>query len=309
MGNPSVLRRTQIGIESVFGTRVNANKRLMCTQFNHKPMPRVTGHRSPGMKAQSYFTQAKPHTGFRIDADSIGFEDLAYLLSSVMRNPTGTFSYDITPDAADTFKSFSVEVGSGVRAERFQGAVVSDLELTFNLTQASLSGNGFGIGPPEQGITLTGSPTKLAAVAISPKNHKVYVGDSLGGLAQITRPLEVKFGIRGRFKPQFFMNNDASITEALERAPEVSASLILENDSVGAGYMADLASSAQKFLRVVAAGPSPYNFQLTFPFVFMDNDPGDQEDDYAYSYNLGVDVESSLGSFAAIDLVTSLGGL
>lgn len=296
MSRPSVLQGVQVGVETTPGTPAAANKRLMNSNVILRPQPRVSGFRAAGSKVETHITQAKELGAFGLEMPSIGYNDLAYWLSSLLRVATGTWTFDLTPFGADSIKTLTLEGGSATRAERMAHCVLSDLEFRFTETEASASGSGFG-AKREEGATITPTPTKLAAVGVSPKDVSVLVGTNVAGLAEIDNPLETRFGIRGRHRPGVYLNSDPSLSGHVERAPELSSSLVLVHDSVGAGYMADLRASTQRVMRILCSGPTvgldTYSLQISFPFTFREADPGDMNDEYVSTFRLGPDYEAT----------------
>ncbi|HEU4752063.1 MAG TPA: phage tail tube protein [Armatimonadota bacterium] len=312
----TVFQRTQVGVETTPGTAVAANKQFSSLSIMPKPMVPVTQHRPQGSKYATAATVGKEHTEARFEGP-INYEDLAYILASLLAASAYVSPFTFTSALAgpDSIKTLSIEAGSNVRAEKFAYGVVSDLELKFTQQDATLSGQMFGRALTE-GATLTASPTVLNNIVVNPKDVSVWVGDTVAGLAEVTKFLEASVSLKGKLKPAFFFDSSqTSFTEPVELAPQLSAQVILEHNSVAAGYMADLRSAKQKFLRikalgpVIGAGPDQYTLQITMPFRFLENDRADSDDIWASTYNLGPDFETGLGSPIEIALTNGLAGL
>lgn len=318
MSRPSVLQGVQVGAESVAGTAVAASKFLGCTDVMLKPKPRVQTFRSPGSKANTYSTQAKEHTEGSINMPAIGYNDIAYFLASLLQSVAASsqvWTHDLTTFGADTIKTLSIEKGGGSRCEKIAYGVCTGGEFRFTETEASFSGDLFGRTRTESG-TPTATPTHIAPVGVSPKDVTVLVGTNVGGLAAITRPLETRFGIKNRHRAAFYLNSDASFTEHIEKAPDLSASLVVEHDSVAAGYMADLRASTQRVMRILASGPETatssgifYTLQITFPFIFAESDPSDVNDDYVSTFRLSPQYDTSFGGPCEVMVTNALSAL
>jgi len=313
-GRASVYQGVQVGVEATPGEAVAANKRLLCTFIDPKPRVSVEGYRPQGSKFTT--TESLPQNDHTMAAISgkIGYNDIAYLLTSCLCNPSGAFTFKPEAFGPDTCKTLTVQTGSSVRAEQFTYGAVTALD--FEVTRAAVNLTGEMIGQKtEEGATLTASPTALARAVVSPKHVKVYVGDSVGGLTKLSKLLVARFGIKGRHVPGFYVDADEeSFTETVEDAPELTSSIVVEHNSVAAGYMADLRTAKQKFLRLHALGPevSPglqYEFRVTAPFVFQDNDRGDQDKTYASTFNLIPKFEDGFAGALEVYLVNALGGL
>src|SRR5690349_19079695 len=130
----SLLQGVQIGVESVFGTAVVANKLLQSLGFMLKPELEMQRFRSSGNKVDTLVTLGKESAS----ADVTGrgtYDEIVYPLSSILTTSaavttTGTTGkqWVFTPAVAaeDTPKSFTIEQGGAVRAHKVAGAILTD---------------------------------------------------------------------------------------------------------------------------------------------------------------------------------------
>lgn len=182
----TVFNTTQLASETVLATTVPANRRLLCTYFETDPNVPTTPYRPQGFVANTLAIQGKESTALNISGAQC-FNDIVYLLSSLLKTgvittpagATNTRRWTFSPasSSADTFASYTVEKGSSVGAERVSGVVVNNLTLRWTRTDANLTGAAMGQVLTEA-ITMTGSPTDIAAAPIDPKSVSVFVGSS-----------------------------------------------------------------------------------------------------------------------------------
>lgn len=316
----SVLQAVQIAVEVTPGTAVAASKRLLCTQINPVPKVPVKPFRPTGGKVATAATAGKEMSEASIEG-VLAFNDLVYLLSGVLVAGTTagagvdkTWTFQPATFSADTMKTFSVEVGSSTRAEKFAYGVITDLMLRFTQEEAAISGRMFGRTLGE-GATMTASPTDIAQVPVNPKNVNVFVGSSVGSLTKLNRCLEAELRFGGRQAPLFtFDSTQDSFVAPVERAVETSAQIVLEHDSEASAFMTDLRAATRKIARIsVSQGDTgaavPYSLTITFPFVFGEQDRGDRDNVYGSTWNLIPQYDTTLGYWMNIAVVNTLGAL
>lgn len=309
---PTVLEKVQIGVESTLGTGVAADKQLLCTSITPRPSSGIVRPFRPvGSKAPTTATRIKEMTEADIEG-AIGYNDVVYLLASLLGAPSwgsGVATYMPAAFGADTPKGLTVEVGSAVRAEKFAYGLVTDLSFRFSQEDASLSGRMIGRNLQE-GITMTPGPTELAEVPVDPDTVDILVGADVAGLAKITDCISAEFGISNRWGAHMPLDSAFdSYSDHIELAPELSASIVVEHDSVAAGYMADLRAKTLKVMRIKATGPEyttgqNYEFQITFPFMFADNSRGDQGGMWGSTFNLIPMYDNTFGGWVEFKVKT-----
>jgi hypothetical protein len=313
----TVFEACQVGLESAPGVGVSASARLLDVTIEPRPVVPVREYRPAGGKFSTAATVGKEHTEASIEG-VIGFNSITYLLQSLLKAGTSsgggadkTWTFKPAAWSPDTMKTLTVEAGSGVRAEKFVYGIVTGLTFRFTREEAALSGEMIGRGLQE-GIALSGA-SDVAQVPVNPKKVDIYVGAAAGSLVKLNRCLEAEFSIRGRQSPLFcFDSTQDSFVATVERAPELSAQLVLEHDSEASAFMADLRAAAQKFCRILATGPalggSAYSLQITFPFVFRESERGDQDDVYGSTWDLLPQYETAFASAVEIVVVNAQGG-
>lgn len=310
MATNAVFRGLQVGVEgdSTPGTAVAASKRMLCTRAEARPMVPRQAHRGTGSRYMTHTTTGKEHTELRVTGESVGYDDLAYWLATLKEVSGGSpYTVLVSPFAADDPATLTVEIGNADRAERVAGVLLSGLGCSFSQSAVTWDGAAFGLAQ-EEGATITTSPTVLATASVHPKSWRVSVGDTLGGLAALDRPLMAEMGLRSLRRPGFYGNSDASYTDWTELGAEASARLVLERNSVGAGYMADLRSSARKYVQIRAVDGSN-ELRIRMCVEFLSDDPGAEEDLWCARYTLQPVYDATLGGAVEFYLANSLSGL
>lgn len=310
----AVFNRPQVGKETTAGVAVAASKRLHCTGIRPRPVTNVRPFRPVGGKFVTDVSQEKEMTVAAISGD-LNYTDIIYFLSSVLMKVAvaGTWTFKPNPNDADALETLTVEVGSSVGAERFAYGITRSLEMVFSPTEATFSGEMIG-RVLAHGITMTAAPTDVAKAIVSPKTIDVYVGDTVGGLARISRGFRGNVAIRNKLGPVMTLDStEASFSAPVELAPDLTASLMLAKDSVGVGYMTDLRSSAQKFIRFKSTGGSygagNYDIQVTMPFKFNTPDPGEEQGVDVYTYGLIPNYEAAYASAIEVIVVNGIAAL
>ena len=140
-----------------------------------------------------------------------------------------------------------------------------------------------------------------------------------GGLTKLTKALEFEWSIGNRFSGEMTLDAaEDSFTEHIERAPEHSVNLVVEHDSIAAGYMTSMRNKTTKYLQLEAIGPvietvssQPfyYRLKMLFAFKFIDNDRGDQDDVYASTFVLQPIYNTTVGGVIKVTIENALAGL
>lgn len=314
MARANVFQKVQLGKETVPGTAVAANRRLLAFMFRPKPNIPVNFFRPSGSRFNTVATVGKEWTEFDVSGE-MAYNDLLYFFSSLIKAPTGGSPYTMkmSPDVQDTFNTFTIEYGeAGGNCERCTYGVATGCTLTFNRNSSEFSGTMIA-RTMESGATITPTPTKVKKLPVNSAKVDVLVGDTVAGLTKITRALETSIEISDARNGLFVLDSaQSSFVETVERAGNYRANLSVQYDSTAVGYMADLRSSKEKYIRISVVGaeynpvgPLNYSLQITAPFSFEENSPGENEDIYAANFSLQL-IEDSAGTVASgIEVVIS----
>ena len=170
----------------------------------------------------------------------------------------------------DTIKTYTVETGSSVRAQRATYVVISSAELTFNRTEGvTISGSGFGQNISD-GITLTTSPTAIQDKPILPTHLDVYVDSTSGAIGgtKLTRDFNAVFRMNDRWGSIWPINSsNASYVSHVNLEPTVQMEVTVAADSAGMAYLTNARAGDTRYVRLSAlstenAGASSAKYDL-----------------------------------------------
>jgi hypothetical protein len=297
----SVFQQVQIGVESTSGTSVAANRLLASMDLIPTAAVDVDMYRPQGNKFPTVAVAGRDQVTARITGKPT-YTELIYPLSSLLgaatiTGPNGdgayTWAFNPASTAPDAFKSYTVQRGSSVGAEQWAYGLFSALGLTFDRRTADL--NGAMIGQAiSSGITMTASPTALALIPISPKEFSVFADPTSGalGTTKLTRLLRGNFGFgQGKYNPLWAVDQaQTSFVAVVENTPQAQFEILLEADTQGMGYLANVRAGDTRFVRIQAVGPliaGSSNYKLTIDMAAKFGTPRefqDQDGVYAISY-------------------------
>lgn len=280
--NATIAQGVQIGPETTEGTGVAAGKVLRYMGFDLNPQINFNRFRAMGSKYAGALVPGKDFTTFALSGEG-SYSELVYALCSNLVNVSPstsdtsakTWAFAPAVRSEDTVKTFTIENGGSVRAGKIVGAIVSDLELTFNRTAGvTIGGGGFGQAFQDN-ITLTASPTGLSDQPILPVHISVYADDTFGaiGTTKLTRDFNVVWRSTSRFGQVWPLNSAlASYAAHVETEPTAQMELTAEYDTQGSQFFTQARAGATKYIRVealstVLAGAATAFHRLTIDFA------------------------------------------
>lgn len=317
MGEKStIFQGVQLGIESVAGTAVPANRKLLAVSLIPQDRTEAEAFRALGNKYPSLVTLNKEWGELAIEG-KLTYNEILYLLSSLISQPTpvqqgGTAAYKWTftsdTDGEDAGKTFTIEQGDANNAWRYAGVRVSGLTFTFNRSAVGISGSGLGEAV-ETGITLTATPTSMTPRPVLPTHLSFKMADTQAGLAgasAMTRGFSMEFALMDKIGLAWPVGQDAV---AVETVPGFSAKLKLATDTTGVALITTMRAGSTKWFQIKATGaliaaPYYYDFQLQFPAQILD--PGEMADEsgiYAMEYNLAPVHDATWGKSFQIEVI------
>lgn len=321
-----VVQKTQIGVETVAGTAVAANKQLLATTFEFEPQDTVQDFTPLGSKFPTVMALQKEFTNLALKGYPV-FGDMVYILSSLCSAATVTtvgtaakkWAFDISPSALDSPKTFTVEQGDATRAQRVAGTIIRQLGLKFNRNSVELSGQAIARAISD-GITLTASPTPIALQPMLASNFDVFIDPSDGtasppfGTTKLGRLFDGDFTLDNRYGP--FWPVDSSLTSyggTVELAPKTEFKAIMEADAAGMGYLNTLRAGSTVMCRVMNTGPliageTTVHYSFTLDMALKVSNMGkysDQEGIYAVEWTLGDVTDPGWGKALHIEVVTT----
>lgn len=263
----SVFERLQIGAEATNarGTSVSASKQLPSLSVSAKPELTSSRFRPSGDKLDSLIVPGQRWTSGTVEG-RLTYNEIIYPLASLLGNvspttPAGAtnareWSYAMSTSAATTYRSYTMEVGSGTRAAKFTHGTFTELSLDFSPTEITLGGAVIGQKYTD-GITLTSNPTSVALAPVDPNDVTIYMDSSAAnlGTTALSRVFAANLSLAGAFGPVWTIDaSQASWAALVEQAPDATLNVTLAADSTGMGLLSTFESGATKYIRIKAEG-------------------------------------------------------
>lgn len=319
----TVTQVVQIGIEATPGTAVAASKRLGSFSIEPKVESNVETFRPIGVKYPTVQALNQEWASAKINSEGPAYDELQYLLSSVlttatvaqvMDGATGTGVYEWTFDPSSTSddvpKTYTVEQGSSVRAQKFSYAIVTDFSL--DLTRDDTKADGTILGRSiTDGIVLTTyvpGTFALPLVPILPSQIAVYLDTTSAGLGgtRLTRVKSAQLKVGNRYRAAWFLDNSqASFVGTVEDVPDATLEIMVEADAAGMALLAYLRNGATAYVRLEANGPNVYTggisagYRLWWDLATKFQDVGEYSDEdgvYAIKFTLAAAHDPAWGS-------------
>lgn len=125
-----------------------------------------------------------------------------------------------------------------------------------------------------------------------------------GGLILLQKCLEFEWALTGRYLPEFTIKaDDLSWTDFVETAPKHELTLVVEHDSVAAGYMSEMRAKTARYIRLANIGAEiehvstnhfNYWFRMTWAFDFQANDRADNSGVYASTFKMTPVIDANI---------------
>ena len=260
----TLTQATQLGIESVAGTGVAANKKLLGTMIDLSIKSDVKVYRPSGGKFSTITALGKEWSEAKIDGP-LTYTDWVYLMAGnvayaapVQQGGTDAYLWTSTPSqsAADVRKTYTVEQGSSVRAHKAAYGLVNSLGYVINRNEAKIKGSML-CNRITDGITLTSTPTEIALVPVLPSQVCVYVDpDSADlGTTKLTRAFALDWEYSNRYGAVWPL--DCALTgfaAAVELEPKPTFKMLVAADGDGMAFLDNLRTGDTAFIRVEAEG-------------------------------------------------------
>lgn len=269
----SLLQAVQVGIESVPGTAVAANKRLGATSINPGIKVGINSFKPLGQKFKTINVMGKewieaPISGTLCYTDWVYLQACALAYNApVQQGATTAYKWTATPgqSSEDTVKTLSVETGTGVRAHKFAYGIMNSIGYNITKDKAEIRGSLLGRRITDN-ITLTSSPTDIALQPVNPNDVSVFLDTTYAGLGttKLLRCLAIDFSITDRFGTVWPIDSaQTSFAAHVETEPKTQFKLLMAADAQGMGLLDDMRVGAKKFCRVLGTGPvitNPYTY-------------------------------------------------
>lgn len=325
----SITQLTNWGVEgtSTPGTAVVSGKQMTALMVEMGAAITFDSFAPAGYKYDTIVTPGKDMVNARLTGRPT-FTEGVYPLSSVLGTAVittpsgGTASRDWTfsplSNAADVVNTFTVEVGSSVRAQKFSYGLVTGLTFTGDRDTVTLSGDMIGYAMSD-GITITGTAAAVSLVPMLAKQFTIYSNATSGSLGSsaLTRVLSWELAITNRFLPLWTVNqSQTSFVTHVEVKPTATLRLTVEADAAGQAHLTNARAGTTEFIRIEAigdiieAGTIPY--KARFDLAAKVNAISDFKDDqgvYAVDYTFDIVHDSGWGKALQVVLTNTLTAL
>ena len=316
----TVTQTIQIGVETTPGTAVAANKSLPSLTIDGAVKANIDKYRPTGNKWTTITALGKEWVEAKVSGEPT-YSELQYLLSSllayaapVQQGATTAYLWTHAPASTteDTVKTFTVERGSAVRADKFAYGLMNALSLSGDRDNIELSGTMLGQALSD-GITLTAGPTALEQIPLLPKEFDVWLDTTSGGLGttKLTRLLKWGVDIKNRFGPLWVVNSaNASWVTHVETPPDGQVKLMVEADATGMGILTPLRDGTTRFVRIKGASAQlagtaiPYSLTMDFALKVSDiSEFSDEDGVYAVEYTFDIVHDSGWAKAMTVALI------
>src|SRR5579872_2343643 len=192
----TVVQRTQLGIESTYGTPVVASARMPALTIKPKPMAESMEYNTQGRSFASLVVPNREWSQASIEGP-MTYSELPYLLNSLFQHGSPiagahsdyVWTHAPSLDSADTPEVFTIEHGDdSANGIRMSGAVVTDLTLDMSRQECKLTGTMLGLRW-STAFTLNGDAPRVENIPITAGSVKWYLDSVFGsiGTTQLTR--------------------------------------------------------------------------------------------------------------------------
>lgn len=317
----AITKAVQVGIETVPGTAVAANKRLNSLNIDISPDGNVEVFRPTGNKFATVTAMGKEWTGLSIDGLPT-YTELPYVLSSLLGTPVITpdgtayrYAWDVLSTAPDSPKTLTIEKGDANRAWKAAYGLIGELSMEYTREGISLDGSGMARLLTD-GVTMTAAPTELELVPCLPTEVSVYLDDTDGdlGTTKLLRALMASWSLGGdRYMGVWPLDAaQTSFAAHVEGDPDATAALRMASDAVGMSLLPVMRAGSTKFLRIQNIGPvigaGPETYELTVDLAVKVNDMlefSDEDGLYAVEYPFEIVHDATWGKALHVELVTT----
>jgi len=198
----SIFQTVQIGPETTPGTAVPTTKRLKATNIELQPDGNLNAFAPSGSKFDSIVQLGREFSSGPADGIA-AYNDLAYILSSVMNKVTATgggaaktWAFEIDIDGADTVQTYTVEKGSDVRAHRIAHVIFTGFDFTFDRSEVRVSGDMFGYAIEDAFGAMSGNAVYTLTANATPPTAGTftltYSAQTTGAIAYNATPAAVQ---------------------------------------------------------------------------------------------------------------------
>lgn len=325
----TIFQTVQIGVEATPGTGVAANKQLQSLSIEPAIKADLKSFRPMGTKFSTIHALGKESVEAKLSGQPT-YDELLYVLASALTAPTTTqpdsvnaptayqHVFTASSSSADSPKTFTVEQGGSVRAQKFSYALINALKLAFKRDELSLEGSMIGQAL-QDGIVMTASPTALPIVPVLPTEVSVYLANTQAGLTgatALTRAISAEWGVEDRYSGIYPLNRSfSSFAAHVETEPKMQLKLKLAADADGMGLLSNMRAGTTKFARIetlgnTIAGTVKYKLVIDLALQVAEvSDFSDEDGLYAIEWTFDCVHDGTWGKSHSVTLVNTQSGV
>lgn len=255
----AIATRTQWGKETTPGTGVAANLLFDTFAVIFDPQAENRKYRPQGLKQETINDLNREWSEASL-AGIPSYTGEVYLWSQLLGaagiSTVGTAAkkWVFTEDGQTETSpiTFTLEQGSGSRAGKFPYGCLTDYGVKWSRKEVTTDGKLIGQKFTD-GVTLTSSPTRVAATPVSAGDFQIYIDTTSGGLGttQYQNVFSVDFGVSGKFQPKWRANRaDTSWSELYEVPATWALSIGAEADANGMNPLAWMRAGQTVWVRL-----------------------------------------------------------
>lgn len=313
MGRGTVNRQVQVGVETVPGTPIAANRLLPSMSFTLSPeivnrSYRAQGFRGPTANKITQFDGGATLSG------PLNYSEIIYpwntIVTGVITTPSGGTTsrrHTFAPAATgtDTYKTLTIQEGDPTAAVQMAYSAVVEFGISVTEDASDISGTVVGYAPSN--VTLTASPTAIAQLPIGPREIDVYIDSTFAaiGTTKISDALAFDFSVGSlRVKKHVLNTTYQSFKDLTDSPVDLAAGFLTEHNLQSRNIYAGVttASNPIQYVRLKATGPIiegsiPYSVQLDVAarIINMNQDDGNQNV-WGYRYSLIPEYDATFGN-------------
>jgi|688.fasta_scaffold07358_3 hypothetical protein len=255
----------QIGVEVTPGTIVPANRKLLATQISPTIQTAVKMYRPLGGKYATVGAQGKEWTTAGMQGQMV-YTDIVYPLSSifnyaapVQQGVTTAYKWTFSPAQAapDSARTYTVEVGSAVRAHEMGYGIFDSWGYTLGRDEFTTKGSLIGQRLID-GVTLTATPTEIALQPVLPTEVAIFMDATSAalGTTKLLRVFQADYEVASKVGPVWPIDSaQTSWAAHVELEPKAQFKLLMAADAVGMGLLTQMRAGTKRFIQLRATGP------------------------------------------------------
>lgn len=265
----SINQVVQIGVETTPGTYAAPTRRLQSFSIEPSPMLETDVFGPTGSKYKTSVAPTKEWVEASLEGRA-SFSELTYILASALSKSEPVVDVDAADSPGlkrwvfssstsedDDPATFSIQHGSGVRADAFVYGLVTELGFSFSRDVVEVSGSMIGRALQDDVVLVSSGIEADEPEIVLPTQVTVYLDDDHTnlGTTPFRRLTRGDWNLGSRFNPLWVVDaSQNSFVTHLESEPDLTASIMVEADEAGMELLSMAREGETRFLRFEAIG-------------------------------------------------------